>query len=113
MTLHLLTLSDRFIIALCTNPPRPLVGEIDRVGEERPLPGESAGERSIGPRSAPPELSAVGGSNLCELDKVNGVPVLAIELRGLVLSKSRDMPGICTRADDISVRSSSSTWFFR
>ena len=34
--LHLLeTLSDRFIMALCTNPPRPLVGETERSGDIR------------------------------------------------------------------------------
>lgn len=37
-TLHLLfTLSDRFIIALCTNPPRPLVGDGGRSGDDNKL----------------------------------------------------------------------------
>lgn len=37
-TLHLLlTLSERFIIALCTKPPSPLVGEGGRPAEERIL----------------------------------------------------------------------------
>lgn len=46
-TLHLLfTLSDRFIIALCTKPPSPLVGDGGRPAEDRilevlPRPGES------------------------------------------------------------------------
>jgi hypothetical protein len=29
------TLSERFIMALCTNPPSPLVGDVDRSGESR------------------------------------------------------------------------------
>lgn len=48
-TLHLLfTLSDRFIIALWTNPPIPLVGDIGRSilsGEMRPWEGDIARER--------------------------------------------------------------------
>ena len=46
-TLHLLlTLSDRFIMALSTNPPSPLVGEggrpdVDRILEALPKPGLS------------------------------------------------------------------------
>lgn len=36
-TLHRLTLSDLFIMALWTKPPMPFVGDVDRKGEVRPL----------------------------------------------------------------------------
>ena len=49
-TLHRLTLSDLFIIALCTKPPMPFVGELERelerVGETRPA-GDAFNERSV------------------------------------------------------------------
>ena len=41
VTLHRLTLSDLFIMALCTNPPSPLVGEVILVGEALPVLGEA------------------------------------------------------------------------
>ena len=49
--LHLLfTLSDLFIIALCTNPPRPFVGEVGRSlrsGDMRPCEGDIAIARPV------------------------------------------------------------------
>ena len=48
VALHrLLTLSDLFIIALCTKPPSPLVGEAGRSilsGESRPCDGDMASD---------------------------------------------------------------------
>lgn len=40
---HRFTLSLLFIIALCTNPPMPLVGEVVRAGEERPVGVKATG----------------------------------------------------------------------
>jgi hypothetical protein len=51
VTLHLFTLSLLFIIALCTNPPAPLVGESGRMGDVRPEGGETMG--------------SCGGSSFC------------------------------------------------
>jgi hypothetical protein len=51
---RLLTLSERFSIALCTNPPRPLVGDGERSkrsGEIRPCEGDMANVRRPGGRS--------------------------------------------------------------
>jgi len=60
--LHLLfTLSDRFIMALCTKPPIPFVGDAGRSslsGDIRPCEGDIA-------RARPSDLdSEPGGSNL-------------------------------------------------
>lgn len=81
-TLHLLlTLSDLFIIALCTNPPIPLVGEIGRSslsGEIRPWDGDIASDLLDSP-DLPSELAInwePGGSNLWALDCGNGDPML-------------------------------------
>lgn len=43
VTLHRLTLSVRFIIALCTKPPMPFVGERGLVGDVRPEGGDITG----------------------------------------------------------------------
>lgn len=116
-----MTLSDRFIIALCTNPPIPFVGDAGREpglskrsGEMRPCDGDIAKPRDS-------SMSLFGGSNLCALVKGTGepmteplepfpspkVPLEGDEIRsmgssdpccvGLVVS--RDIPGICTRAE--------------
>ena len=67
--LHLLlTLSDRFSIALCTNPPRPLVGELGRSkrsGEILPCDGDIASVRPADKTSPSREdlISGDGGSN--------------------------------------------------
>ncbi len=59
-TLHrLLTLSDLFIIALCTKPPMPFVGDgglSTRSGEIRPWEGDIA-------RLRPPDPESRGGSS--------------------------------------------------
>lgn len=118
-TLHLLlTLSDLFIIALCTKPPIPFVGDGGRSslsGEIRPCDGDIAK-----PRASDKE-SIFGGSNLCalvsgtgdprpellepswspallldgeeEADR-SGVSVMAFSFETL-----RDIPGICTLAE--------------
>ena len=123
-TLHLLlTLSDRFIMALCTKPPIPFVGEAGRSnlsGEIRPCEGDIAK-----PRVSAVE-SILGGSNLCALDDgigdpkfpgrlpntselLEALPTVTLLLEGdrsegLSVSfsdrdASRDIPGICTRAE--------------
>lgn len=68
-TLHLLfTLSDLFIIALCTKPPMPFVGDAGRSnlsGEIRPCDGDILTSES-----------KLGGSSLCAL--VNGTGELML-----------------------------------
>lgn len=66
--LHLLlTLSERFSIALWTNPPRPLVGDAGRSecsGERRPCEGDIATVRAVDELSPADELVLDGRSNL-------------------------------------------------
>ena len=66
--LHLLlTLSERFSIALCTKPPRPLVGDAGRStrpGESRPCEGDIAKGRAIEIFSPTDGYMVDGGSNL-------------------------------------------------
>lgn len=58
-TLHLLfTLSDRFIIALSTKPPRPFVGDGGLL--EEPQPGNAAEDEAVGLLSLPE--SSVGAN---------------------------------------------------
>ena len=42
VTLHRLTLSDLFIMALCTKPPRPLVGDVARIADDGPVRPDGA-----------------------------------------------------------------------
>lgn len=118
-TLHLLfTLSDRFIMALCTKPPMPLVGDGDLSslsGDIRPCEGDIASERASGP--LPP-----GGSSFCTEDIDNGEvsplasspelldpvnpPLEGVDERSVGSSQAcspcespRDMPGICIRLE--------------
>lgn len=71
-TLHLLfTLSERLIIALCTNPPMPLVGDGVRSGNIRPMDGDMAVFRSDGPCSVS-SGSEGGGRNLCDSSMGSG-----------------------------------------
>jgi hypothetical protein len=140
-TLHLLfTLSDRFIIALCTNPPMPLVGDIGRStlsGEIRPCVGDIAKPRLS-------EWVSAGGSRICAgvkgigepkplesfglslyvalaplpytalvLENVDGVCADSSNLSGS--DDCRDIPGICILVEEFdpwSDLSSFSTWFF-
>jgi hypothetical protein len=85
-TLHLLfTLSDLFIIALCTNPPIPFVGDAGRSrrsGEIRPCVGDIAIAR-------PSESDSSGGSSLWA--GVNGIgEPIPPETLGLACSESLD-----------------------
>ena len=120
-TLHLLfTLSDLFIMALCTKPPIPFVGEAGRSnlsGEIRPCEGDIAR-----PRGSDDE-SIFGASNLWALDDGIGdpkfperlpitsellepLPKVTLLLEGdrsresscgfCDRELSRDIPGICT-----------------
>jgi hypothetical protein len=66
--LHLLlTLSERFSIALWTKPPRPLVGDGGRSirsGDIRPWEGDIANVRLLGDRSPPcDDVESDGGSS--------------------------------------------------
>lgn len=61
-------LSERFIMALWTNPPRPFVGDTGRSGELRP---EDAGVRTS---DAADGASPFRGSNLWEEDNGTGEP---------------------------------------
>lgn len=120
-TLHrLLTLSDRFIIALCTNPPIPFVGDggrSRRSGDILPCEGDIANARAS-------DLASPGGSNVCAGVSGRGEPMLlfrfpdpldplpyallfldgeddrsasSCKLSGC--DRSRDIPGICTREE--------------
>ena len=107
-TLHLFTLSDRFIMALCTNPPIPLVGEAERVGDVRP-------SVRVGDRSGDRVSTSAGGSNRGE-DAMSSIepPVLLFRSGagvkpGPSALEFDDMPGNCERAEDTSDRSPSST----
>lgn len=61
------TVSDRFIMALWTNPPSPFVGDDGRSGESRRWVGDGGNCSSV--------LDSVfGGSNLCTLDNGSGEP---------------------------------------
>lgn len=112
VTLHLLTLSVRFIIALWTKPPIPLVGDAGRVGE-------------VWPDEFPSLVAwiSAGGPNFSASVVSNGEPSLlepACEIgrsRTGSLSGSvevvRDMPGSWEREATTSTVSSSSTWFLR
>ena len=77
--LHLLlTLSERFSIALWTNPPRPLVGDAGRSkrsGERRPCEGDIASAGAIDEFSPIDELVLDGGSNLWLLIVGKGDPM--------------------------------------
>lgn len=67
--LHLFdTLSDLLNIALCTKPPIPFVGEVERLrsGDKRRWLGEAAGSST--------EVSAWRGSSFCASDKCTGEP---------------------------------------
>ena len=93
-------------------------------GEMRPCEGDMANPR------VSETASMLGGSNLCELVKGSGEPApefLEVDPGSILaldggepsviwsgLEDSRDIPGICTRAefDPWSDRSSSSTWYF-
>lgn len=112
-TLHLLTLSVLFIMALCTKPPIPFVGEMGRVGDLRS--SQRVGDRSklwdSGSSDDWPD-----GSNRCEGDRFNGEEAVLLLCSGggketglssVVLLRA--MPGSCERAAGISARSSSST----
>jgi hypothetical protein len=111
VTLHRLTLSDLFIIALCTKPPIPFVGELDReldrVGDIRPGDGSRSPRGLSSPASKPGGLSVGGVANLIL------VGVAGSSTGGLGFGSSADMPGSCALTVAISKRSVSSTWFFR
>lgn len=121
-TLHLLTLSDLFIMALCTKPPMPLVGDGGFVGEERPDTGDAVMERPrsrIGAGSSGGGVFSEGGSSRGPLARDSGdarprarpwrggFSGVSVETTRLV------MPGSWARMDDMSKVSASSTWFFR
>ena len=116
LTLHLLTLSDRFIMALCTNPPMPFVGERGRVGEARPV-GVAAGWRSGEEGSDSPAASPVGGSRRGTLVRDSGEPNLSRDVASDdsgggsedSFGGSQDMPGSCARRLVMSKVSWSST----
>lgn len=91
VTLQRLTLSLLFIMALWTKPPKPLVGEPDRIGEPLPLAGSA--EPSAG------DVSFVGYSNRGGLSETGEAKRFSV---GLVTSAfveerwfgvSADMPG--------------------
>lgn len=68
--LFLFTLSLRFIMALCTNPPMPFVGDVgrSRSGDILPCVGDIASPR-IEPVGSPPSIEepcSDGGANFCE-----------------------------------------------
>jgi hypothetical protein len=76
---RLLTLSDRFIMALCTKPPRPFVGEIDLSilsGEIRPDVGDIVTLRPRARVSSRAAVSIEGGSNLCAAVTGSGEVIL-------------------------------------
>lgn len=98
VTLHRLTLSERFIMALCTKPPMPLVGETGLVGDERPVGWRC--RAGISPSS----FGSVAGGSRREADvRGSGGPSFSAEDgdsdRGVAASlvgsaeESRDMPG--------------------
>lgn len=120
VTLHRFTLSVRFIMALCTKPPIPFVGETGRAGEVRPSgDGGLAAFISNG-------YSILEGSSFCASESVRGDPSLPVKAGELgcgdefdddhldpSAAASRDIPGNCVRFDGISAKSGSSTWFLR
>lgn len=61
------TLSDLLIIALCTKPPRPFVGEVDRArsGDIRRCVGDAGTDSSVG-------ASVLGGSSFGVSESVAG-----------------------------------------
>lgn len=61
------TVSERFIMALWTNPPIPFVGDDGRSGESRRWVGDGGNCSSV-------LDSAFGGSNLWTLDDGSGEP---------------------------------------
>lgn len=63
------TLSDLLIMALCTNPPRPFVGEVDRVrsGDIRRWVGDAGTGSSV-------DVSVWDGSSFGASDNVTGEP---------------------------------------
>jgi hypothetical protein len=67
--LHLLlTLSDRFIIALCTNPPKPFVGDTGLSGRLLVCVGKFSAGRADASFCVAPSA----GMSLCELEKGKG-----------------------------------------
>jgi len=87
VTLHLLTLSLRFIMALWTKPPMPFVGEADRSGDVRPE-GETIVCSVMG-------FSSIGSSGRGGF-KATGEPSLPLASAregGRSLGFSADMPG--------------------
>lgn len=114
VTLQRLTLSLLFIIALCTNPPAPLVGDSGRTGDVRPDGGDA--------------IVSCGGSSFCVGGKgVEGLflpPMLACSDEesadragdgvGVLSSGSVDGPRLRPGRRELAAvrswRSSSSTW---
>ena len=62
VTLHLLTLSERFIMALCTKPPIPLVGDGVRAGENRPVGEGEPPSAGVFSSAAPSNRGGLRGS---------------------------------------------------
>jgi hypothetical protein len=122
LTLHRLTLSERFIMALCTNPPMPLVGESGGlVGDVRPGDGGMDWRLTENASTSPAE-SPNGGSRRGAPFRGRGEPSLpgSVGVTGREIgfsfdgsiAESRDMPGSCVRIEDMSAVSWSSTWLF-
>lgn len=77
---RLLTLSLRLSMALCTKPPMPLVGEVERSrsGDILPCVGDMAIPRAARELSASSatELASDGGANFCESSRGSAEPLL-------------------------------------
>jgi hypothetical protein len=125
VTLHRLTLSDLFIIALWTKPPMPFVGELDReldrVGDKRPGEAfERRPSRDLSSAASKPGGLRDGGFASFILVGVAGSSAgfstgfsIGFSTGGLDFTCSSVMPGNCALTEAISRRSVSSTWFFR
>lgn len=80
MLQRLLTLSLRLSMALCTKPPMPLVGDVERSrsGEILPWVGDMAMTRAV--RELSPSSASVpasdGGANFCESSVGSAEPLL-------------------------------------
>ncbi len=119
VTLHRFTLSDRFIMALWTKPPIPLVGEMGLVGDERPEPSteprrpsgaSSSGAFSVGGSSLGVEDMGGGEARRRSAD-FSGSMALGASLASV--GAGRSIPGSAVFTEDMSRVSESSTWFLR